>query len=535
MRRKVLLALLPVLLLLLTPAVALVFEHLRGAGQLRSSLRDLRARGEHLDMARLRPPPPPPASNGMDRLLASVERLDGSADLLPPSLRLAAPGCGIPASRLESWEGTHGANVTWPMVEDWVASHGSALRELQAALAEPVCRPDTDFSDGFKAGLPHLAKLKSASVSLSLQTAHFAHAGDFEAALSSLRSLFLIESVLAHEPITISQIFRVASAAIALNRAWDVVHAQPWSDQQLRRLQEALPRTRFAESTVRGLEGERVLFLISMRKLTAKDLRDMIEGEMFEPPDDMPVPRAPRGRLWDAAARFGDLRLHVFLFGWGDQAQATYLEAMDRLLSAGRSAAAARSRVAFDSNVDLVSLLQPSGSRAAMRTVYARSVTPAFAKSVHKGFAVDVHRDLLATDVALQRHQRRHGRYPESLERLVPDFLDAVPLDAMDGKPLRYRLETDGAFTLWSAGDDRRDDRGDPTPQKAEPTYWWGSRDGVWPRLASEEQINAWVQSDTAKRAQRNSNASGRTLAPLSSELLRRYGLKPPEPGSKAP
>lgn len=535
MRRKALLALVPILLVLVVAAGMLVFEHFRGAWQLRSKLRDLGARGEALDLGRLVPPPPPPASNGIDRVLTAADRLAGSAYLNPASLRLAAPGRGIPASRLDSWEGTRGTNVTWSMVETWVAEHAADFEELQAALAQPFCRPVPDLSAGFYAPLPHLAKLKSAATSLSLLTAHFARRGDFDATLAALRSLIAVESVLAHEPTTISQLVRLATAGPALHRAWDVLHARPWTDEQLRQLQAALPATRFAEAMVYGLEGERALFLLSMNRFTARDLRGMIEGEMFEPPDDLASPRAIEGGAGGALARLGNLRFHLFLFGWGDQAKATYLDTMDRILSTGRAAVAAQSRSSFDANLDLDALLRPAGRRAALRTVYARSTTPALARSVNLGFSSDVHRDLLATDIALQRYHRRHGRYPESLDRVVPDFLSVVPVDAMDGRPLRYRLEPAGTFRLWSAGDDRHDDDGDPEPKGSELSYWWRAKDGVWPRPASEEEIQAWVQSDARQRAQRASRSSGQAPVQLSPEMLRRYGLTPPEPTPPKP
>lgn len=225
----------------------------------------------------------------------------------------------------------------------------------------------------------------------------------------------------------------------------------------------------------------------------------------------------------------------MFLFGWGDQAKATYLDTMDRILLTGRAAVAAQSRLSFDDNLDLDSLLQPAGRRAALRTVYARIATPTLARSVDLGFSTDVQRDLLATDIALQRYHRRHGRYPESLEQLVPEWLPAVPVDSMDGQPLRYRLEPSGEFTLWSAGEDRRDDAGDPEPKGRELSYWWRAKDGVWPRPASDKEFAAWKESEALKNAKRRSRSTGQAPVQLSPEMLRRYGLIPPEPDPKAP
>jgi hypothetical protein len=50
---------------------------------------------------------------------------------------------------------------------------------------------------------------------------------------------------------------------------------------------------------------------------------------------------------------------------------------------------------------------------------------------------------------------------------LAPQFLSTVPIDPMSAKHLRYRLNGDGSFTLYSVGEGGRDDRGDPKAGKA--------------------------------------------------------------------
>ncbi|MEE8169011.1 MAG: hypothetical protein V3T70_00550 [Phycisphaerae bacterium] len=64
-----------------------------------------------------------------------------------------------------------------------------------------------------------------------------------------------------------------------------------------------------------------------------------------------------------------------------------------------------------------------------------------------------------AAMIALAQYHRRHGRYPDSLSELVPEFLPAVPIDVVDGEPLRYRL-TDDSYILYSIGVNKKDDGG---------------------------------------------------------------------------
>ena len=62
---------------------------------------------------------------------------------------------------------------------------------------------------------------------------------------------------------------------------------------------------------------------------------------------------------------------------------------------------------------------------------------------------------------ALERHRLSHGRYPESLDALVPAFLPRVPTDASRGRPLLYQVTGD-AYRLFGVGPNGRDDRDKP-------------------------------------------------------------------------
>jgi hypothetical protein len=65
-----------------------------------------------------------------------------------------------------------------------------------------------------------------------------------------------------------------------------------------------------------------------------------------------------------------------------------------------------------------------------------------------------------AAALAVERFRRRHGRWPERLEDLVPDYLDRVPADPYDGAPLRLRKLADG-LVIYSVGANGQDDGGD--------------------------------------------------------------------------
>jgi hypothetical protein len=119
-------------------------------------------------------------------------------------------------------------------------------------------------------------------------------------------------------------------------------------------------------------------------------------------------------------------------------------------------------------------------------------------------------REMAVAALALRRFELRYGKPPPDLTTLIPSFLGHIPHDYMDGGSLRYRLNADGTWTLYSVGEDGVDNGGDSTiasPGVAS-RMWWG-RDAVWPVAATPEEVEAW-ESLRMQRAQQSGPPRGR-------------------------
>jgi hypothetical protein len=71
--------------------------------------------------------------------------------------------------------------------------------------------------------------------------------------------------------------------------------------------------------------------------------------------------------------------------------------------------------------------------------------------------------------IAVERFRMANGRLPDSLEELTPKWLDTVPADPFDDKPIRYKKLARG-FVTYSVGPDEKDHGGiesDPKDSKA--------------------------------------------------------------------
>jgi hypothetical protein len=142
-------------------------------------------------------------------------------------------------------------------------------------------------------------------------------------------------------------------------------------------------------------------------------------------------------------------------------------------------------------------------SRYAVVAIFA----PAMGRVIDARDRARMVRDATLTALALEGARVRTGRYPETLDELVPAFLPAAPIDACSGGPLRYRVDAGGPV-LYSVGRDRTDDGGIYAANESLTT--------------AAEQIRPWAEGQT--------DAIGRPVPkpPSADWILYAPGLKPP-------
>jgi len=117
-----------------------------------------------------------------------------------------------------------------------------------------------------------------------------------------------------------------------------------------------------------------------------------------------------------------------------------------------------------------------------------------------RAMRAETERSMTICTIALKRYALAHGKCAASLDSIVPEFLKSVPVDYMDGQPMKYRLNADGSFLLYSVGEDGKDDGGDATlsPENKSGMNLWYRKDFIWPAPALPDEIIAW-RAESAK------------------------------------
>ncbi|MEO1238029.1 MAG: hypothetical protein AAFX76_14700, partial [Planctomycetota bacterium] len=107
---------------------------------------------------------------------------------------------------------------------------------------------------------------------------------------------------------------------------------------------------------------------------------------------------------------------------------------------------------------------------------------PAISAAINAEDRVNANHRLTVTAAALAVHRARHEAYPVSLEELVPDVLETVPIDLYSGKPLLYERRGEG-YLLYSVFED-----GDPNGGNSQDGE---VVDGEWLKTPAEDAWNS--------------------------------------------
>ncbi len=496
----VLLALLAVLL------AFLLFERVRGQISLAYYQHQLAAKGERLTWKALIPPMPD-GENGAPEIFEAIKRLKKGMCLPqhgPPRMMLTSAGRAMVGFRETEWvEGED--TYRWEQLAPDLKTNEATLAQIRVALEKPVLNNQLDYSLGFKMPFTHLAPAKSLTSWFGPAGQLALHEGKSHDALGHVIALIRLPRLLAEDRIVISELVGIAIGATAKAATWEALQVADWTEEDLSALQKAWESQEFASAMVRSLEGERI-FGDTAFQLFRKSNQETIQA--LYGLEDFLADNDTERRQWETYARnlpYGDavvsflkkqVYCRIWRFAWSHQDQQRNLEAMQRLLEIARTAADKKTLAAFQPALaQLDEATQLNNIYDRLRYPNSQSVFT-LSKAVDKAMRAETERSITICAIVLKRSWLRHGKLPSNLAALVPEFLTSVPIDYMDGKPMKYHLNADGSFTLYSVGEDGKDDGGDGSliPDQTNARNLWWRRDFIWPLPALPEEVEAYRQ-----------------------------------------
>ena len=303
--------------------------------------------------------------------------------------------------------------------------HASLELMHQAAEAGGAARYPTDFRQGMPMPPDHLGPLLQGAWLLSLEAHVRPHRGDPAGSARSIRAILMLARSREREPLIVSMGVRMACETIALRHLEELLGTVDFSDEDLVALQEDLRATDYRENLYQAMLGERVTVVATIEDPALVDI-------------DSP------GALYRVTQRDG---------------VAFALEHMAELVAASRRPWPQAIDDAKQANQRLIQIVCASTLNWICYDTYSLFLPDA--ESVFLNAArMRACNDAADTGIAIERYRRKHGKLPEKLDELVPEFLPQVPIDPFDGQPLRYGVDEQGC-RIYSIGENDTDDGGE--------------------------------------------------------------------------
>ena len=464
--------------------LVLAEENWRGRRAWEKFRQEWEAKGERFDLASLIPKPVPPEQNfAMTPFLAPLldyefaygavrpKVSDDDFDVAGRTVRWRDTNGVIRAQNVSIYLGLDGGNRKSPSQGNWqlgqfcdlkgwqafyrgntnypsnpqpgdpahdvlfaLQKYEPVLIELRAASKRPYANFPIHYDEGPAAVLgPHLAVLKALTQFAELRSLVNLDAGQSEEALADIKLAFHLAKSIQSEPLLISQLVRLSIVQISTQPIWEGLAKHRWTDAQLQELQKTLASFRLLEDYGIAMRGERAW-----------------DNEM------MAQYRA--GRVWGNGSKSELPKLIRVLMPTGALYQNQLV--IDRLYQETTLAAvnAAQHRVYPEKCVTNV-----VASVLKKRTPYnilAWMLFPALDKIPERFARTQTSVDLATVACSLERYRLANNKYPEILGALSPQFIAKLPLDVINGQPLKYRLDETGQPVIYSVGWNETDDGG---------------------------------------------------------------------------
>ncbi len=415
--------------------------------------REREARGDSFEWSSIIPPPVPEDQN-----FAAIPLF---AELFPKSVTNAVlwNAFKLPTSS-SFYGGWHEGHVedldawrTWFTNTDLLAAlskYDPILRQISEASERPYCRFPVRYEDTYAALLPHLSPLRNFARIYHLRALTELSAGQTDAALDDVQMCLRLADKIKDEPLLISFLVKVAMINLATQPVWEGLGAHRWNDHHLSALQASFENINQFGSFAKALRGERILEYLMMRELIEKPAERAGLFKLFvenQPAAPLLFRAAPAGWIYQ-----NQLRLDRFY-------AETMLPTMDFEHQRVSPKAASVAALQFENKIMrpgpynfLGGLLMPAISATTSRAAWSQTTVQE-----------------VVVACALERYRLEYGQLPDTLDALVPEFLARVPLDVIDGQPLRYRRISGDQFVLYSIGWNETDDGGQIAWTKDQP------------------------------------------------------------------
>ncbi|AQT68468.1 Bacterial type II secretion system protein G [Anaerohalosphaera lusitana] len=312
------------------------------------------------------------------------------------------------------------------LVAEYMEENREFLEMLYELRDYNYARYDTDLSRGFAATLEHLSPLKKAAETAMEESIYRTSIGETHNAIRSTETMFALGRTLSKEPTLISYLVKLAIDRMGAASLERTVNMCELDRKQLDRLNALVKSAKNSNVFSRAIAGERAFGMSAFRSQ-----QDMVS-----------VTGMP-----------GPLYLLYAASGLKDKDELLYIDLVSMFLDASKKPFVQR-------NTAFRKAVRDTKNGVSVWNFGAYIIMPALSKVSDLSLEYLAQLDATKVGLAIEKYRLDKDRLPEKLADLTPTYLDEVPVDPFDGKPMKYLKKGDTNYVVYSIGKDGTDNGG---------------------------------------------------------------------------
>jgi hypothetical protein len=323
----------------------------------------------------------------------------------------------------------------------WSDQFQSNFDLMRQALKRPYARMDGDYSYPPTMPIPNFINVQAASQTLAQRAQCYLLLGQPDKALQELTLLnslrHLLEGAPTGKPMPlVSSMINVAVTGLFVDTLADGLRLRAWQEPQLVTLQKQLEQINLAPFLKESFHDEQVsIWTIWQDAMARYEIKRVPNATLWQKLRNLRPPYVWRGFFY----------LNAFNAVSMEQGVVDSIDVTQNVVLPQKLAKVQRE----DDTL---------GRHFAPYKLLAAIAVPNGTKAVQTFAFKQTEADEAQIVCALERYHLEHGKYPETLDELVPQFIDKLPHDIIGGQPLKYHRTADGQFMLYSIGWNEIDD-----------------------------------------------------------------------------
>ena len=314
------------------------------------------------------------------------------------------------------------------IVASGLVRYSSVLEKIRKAGELELSDFDMGLQEGVAVYKGRLGRFQKATLLISLQTISLVHSGQANAAAQSAISTLKMTRAYDFQPNMLIHSAKAAGIILACDDIGLILTHMRLSQDTLSDLQNALAQTAVDGFMEKTFLVERVYQTELARNLLPDQVVTKYLSEI--------VPSLPE-RLVESTSSWRNFRIR--------QKSIQYYRDVSEFVEL--------SRAGWPMVLDKV-MAKAKGPNSQASKLISNSTMVA-----------QLTADMLAVvrytqlGVAIEQYRLKHNKPPESLDLLVPDYIETVPVDPYSGEAILYKQDADSVL-VYSVGRNRRDDHG---------------------------------------------------------------------------